>query len=176
MMIKGNTFFILVLIVFVACSRLVPHPLNVTPVGALALFAGAYVSTRYAWAVPIAALLIGDAITGFYGVVSMFFVYTGFACSVLLGYLFLHNKRSIGRLGGSVLTSSVTFYLLSNFGEWLVYYPHTFASLLQCYINGLPYLERSMIANSLYTIVLFGLYEGVRYYWGRYEQTHVRTG
>ncbi|MEI6596216.1 MAG: DUF6580 family putative transport protein, partial [Bacteroidota bacterium] len=35
------------IIFFAAISRLLPHAPNFTPIGAMALFAGAYISNRY---------------------------------------------------------------------------------------------------------------------------------
>ena len=63
-----------------ALLRFIPHPWNVTPVGAIGLFAGAHCDRRIAWAIPLVVLAIGDAITGFYSPFVMLFVYAGFAC------------------------------------------------------------------------------------------------
>ena len=157
-----NTCLFLALVLAVALMRILPHPYNITPVGALGLFSGAYMHHRYAWLVPVAALLIGDMVTGFYGWHGMFFVYLGFAVSAIIGRLFLAEQRSVNRLGLGILTAAIAFYLLSNFGSWLMYYPKTLAGLVQCYVNGLPYLLRSLIGDTLYCILLFGTFESVR--------------
>ena len=47
---------VLSLIAVGAIYRLVPHPVNAVPMGALALFAGATLSRRWAWIVPVAAM------------------------------------------------------------------------------------------------------------------------
>ena len=50
-----------------AALRLVPHPPNFTPIGAMALFSGAYLGRRgLAFVAPIAALLLSDLVLGFY--------------------------------------------------------------------------------------------------------------
>src|SRR5688572_22104867 len=74
---KTTVFY--ALIILAAVMRILPHPLNFTPIAALGLFAGAYAGGRLAWAVPLAALLIGDVFTGFYNPVVMACVYVGFA-------------------------------------------------------------------------------------------------
>ncbi len=67
----SNAARILVLLSAIAAAaalRLVPHPPNFTPVGAMALFSGAYLGRRglIAFAAPLGALLLSDAILGFY--------------------------------------------------------------------------------------------------------------
>ena len=50
-----------------AALRIVPHPMNFAPIGALALFGGAYFSSkRAAVAVPLLSLIAGDFVTGFH--------------------------------------------------------------------------------------------------------------
>ena len=55
-------------VVFVAALlRIVPHPINFAPIGALALFGGAYFSSKCAAvAVPLLSLVAGDIFTGFH--------------------------------------------------------------------------------------------------------------
>ena len=58
-------FVIACFILFAACVRILPHPWNFTPVGAMALFGGA--KLRNPWAAflfPLAALFVGDLIVG----------------------------------------------------------------------------------------------------------------
>ena len=66
---KENLFFRLLLaaamIVIAAALRVAPHPWNVTPVGAMALFSGALIKDRrLALALPLLALFIGDLFVG----------------------------------------------------------------------------------------------------------------
>ena len=60
-----NTRFVAVaaLVLIAALSRLLPHPPNVTAVGAMALFGGAYLSNRYfAVILPLISLFLSDLI------------------------------------------------------------------------------------------------------------------
>src|SRR4051812_28582729 len=50
----------LTLIALGAIYRLIPHPGNAVPMGALSLYAGASVSRRWAWIIPVAAMLLSD--------------------------------------------------------------------------------------------------------------------
>lgn len=150
-----------VLILFAALCRALPHPFNVTPIGAIGLFAGAKLPGRIAWAVPLAALLAGDLLIGFYDPVVMAGVYLGMALSAVLGRALLREERSLPRFAGAVGGASITFFLVSNFGVWLASghggYPQTWAGLLTCYSMGLPFLWRTVLGDGLYAFVLFGL-------------------
>ena len=76
-MSNKNNVILFLLILIVAFSRLVPHPLNFTPIGALGLFAGAYLLDRRSWMLPLCALLLSDFFIGFYEPIAMIFVYLG---------------------------------------------------------------------------------------------------
>jgi len=157
--IKSNSALIYGLIVLVALARVVPHPWNVAPIGALGLFSGAYIPARWAWALPLIALLLGDVLLGLSHPVVMLFVYLGFAGSAVCGRVFLRRRRSASRFGGAIGSAALLFYLLSNFGMWIVYYPHSWAGLIACYVNALPFLLKSLMGDVLYCALLFGSYE-----------------
>lgn len=152
----------LVLILLAAASRLLPHPLNFAPIGALGLFAGAYSERRIAWLAPIAALLASDLILGAYSPVIMLGVYGGFAISGVLGSRFLRQERTVARLVGCALVSGTVVFLLSNFACWLVGYPHTAEGLARCYTLALPFYRNTLLGDLFYTSVLFGLFEAAR--------------
>ena len=154
---------VVVLILVAAASRLLPHAPNFTPVAALGLFAGATMGRRAAWLVPFGALLLSDLFLGFYHPVSMLFNYGAFAACLLIGAGWLSRKRSLPRLGGAALTSSVAFFALSNLGMWASgYYPRTLAGLTACYEAGLPFLRNTVVSDVLFTAVLFGAYAALR--------------
>ncbi len=145
------------LLVVVGLARFVPHAMNVTPIGATALFAGATCPPRIAWLVPLIPLFLGDALIGFYDPIVMLAVYIGFALSALIGYLLLSRKRSFARYASAVASAALVFYAVSNFGIWYAgMYPPTAAGLLTCYLAGLPFLAASLLGDTCYTIVLFG--------------------
>lgn len=72
------------LILIASALRLAPHPLNFTPVGAIALFAGAAVrNRRLAFLLPLLVMFVTDALTSF-NILSPL-VYASFLLSVLIG-------------------------------------------------------------------------------------------
>ena len=139
--------------------HLAPHPFGVSSVGATALYAGAYGPKRLSWAVPLVPLFIGSLVFGFYEVTMMAFVFGGFALSSFAGRWFLARKRNLMRYGAAVAAGASIFFIVSNFGMWLAgYYPPTLAGLVQCYVNGLPFLGQAALADAAYCFVLFGLH------------------
>ena len=57
---------VLCFILFAAILRILPHPWNFTPVGAMALFAGAKLGRSWkAFLLPLVALFAGDLFVGF---------------------------------------------------------------------------------------------------------------
>ena len=148
---------VFVLIVLAAASRLLPHPPNFAPVAAIGLYAGAYTSRRAGWIVPFAALLLSDLVIGFYHPVSMVANYLAFATCLALGAGWLSGGRSLPRVAGAVLASSLAFFVVSNFGMWASgYYPRTGAGLVQCYAAALPFFRNTLASDVFYSAALFG--------------------
>jgi hypothetical protein len=156
-----NILFALVLILFAAFSRLIPHAPNFTPVISLALFAGAYLNKRFAFLVPLAAMLMSDLIVGFYSPVTMAFVYLSLLFVVALG-IGMNNKVSIIKIGGFSLIGAVLFFVLTNFGVWIIpnsMYPRTFAGLVECYVMAIPFFGNTVYSAMIYSAAMFGVYE-----------------
>src|ERR1035437_3886622 len=91
-LINPRFIFISVAILLAALSRFIPHPLNFSPIGAIALFGGAMFSQKkYAFIIAPIAMLLSDAIIGFHS--TMFGVYFSFFLITLLGFT-LRNKEN----------------------------------------------------------------------------------
>jgi len=146
------------LIVLAAVVRILPHPWNFTPVGAMALFAGAMFRRRWvAFLLPLAALLAGDVFVGLYKL--MFIVYASFALSVAIGR-WLAASRTVARIGGAVLLGAAQFFVVTNFALWAVggFYPRTASGLAACYIAGFPLFWNTLGGDLVYATALFGGY------------------
>lgn len=139
-----------------AVLRLVPHPPNFTPIGAMALFSGAYIGRRpLAFLVPLAALFFSDLVLGFYHGVAT--VYSATALIVLIGYFAL-NRVSTLRVGLAALASSVLFFTITNLGMWLFsgFYPTTIAGLETCFVAAIPFFQNTVAGDLFYAALLFG--------------------
>ena len=144
------------LIIFsIAMFRLLPHPPNVSPVAAMALFGGAYFSDkRIAFLVPFLALLLSDFMLGLHD--TMVYVYAGFALTVVIGF-WLKTNMNIGRITLAVVGSSILFFIISNFGAWFTsgLYPMTLDGLMQAYVAAIPFFQNSLLGNLVFTALLF---------------------
>jgi len=154
---NARIFTLLTAILAAAALRLVPHPPNFTPIGAMALFSGAYLGRRGAVALvaPLGALFLSDLVLGFYR--GMPTVYFSVALIVIIGWVALRRVSPI-RVGGAAIASSVLFFMLTNFGTWLSsgFYPRTLAGLEACYIAAIPFFQNTVAGDLFYAAVLFG--------------------
>lgn len=148
---------VLITIVFSAAFfRLMPHPPNLTPIAAVALFGGAYFTDkRLAFLVPLSALLVSDLVLGFYS--QMPIVYISFALIVSIG-LWLRQRRTLVPIAGATLASSILFYVTTNFGVWAFgsLYPKTLVGLIACYVAAIPFFHNTVLGDAVFAAVLFG--------------------
>ena len=143
-------------ILVAAVLRLVPHPPNFTPIGAMALFSGAYLGRRaIAFAAPLGALLLSDLVLGFYH--GQATVYFSVALIVMMGMLALSRVSPL-RVGMAAILSSVLFFAITNFGMWLFsgFYPRTLAGLEACYVAAIPFFQNTVAGDLFYATLLFG--------------------
>lgn len=150
----------LLLVIFAISMRLFPHPANVTPITALALFGSAYLPKRVGLVLPIIALLISDYFIGFYGT-TMYFVYGSFLLAGLIGLYIRKHKTVVTVIGGSLL-SSVLFFLITNFAVWFdprSFYSADLSGLLLSYTAGLPFFRNSLAGDLFFSGLFFGGYE-----------------
>lgn len=152
------------IVVAAALSRLVPHPPNVTPIAAMALFGGAYVTNRkLAYLLPLAAMLLSDMVLGYtvYGAGVLTsqqpVVYLCILATAAMGRL-IRDKRSALDVGRVTLASSVMFYVVTNFAVWAsgTLYPMSWAGLAACYAAAIPFFRNSLVGDMGFAAVLFG--------------------
>lgn len=139
-----------------AALRLVPHPPNFAPIGAMALFSGAHLPRRaLSFAAPLAALFLSDLVLGFYH--GMPTVYFTTALIVLIGW-WVSYRRSLIRIAAAAFASSVLFFALTNLGMWAFsgFYPHTLPGLAACYIAAIPFFQNTLAGDLFFTALLFG--------------------
>ena len=138
---------VLLMIIFGIICRVIPHPPNFSPVTAIALFGGLNFSDkRVAYSVPLVILFLSDLILGI-SLINLF-VYTGFITVVFLGT----KIKSINF--GNIILSSFIFFLISNFGVWIIGYPKNIEGLILCYTMAIPFFGYS-IAGDLFFGYLF---------------------
>ena len=139
-----------------AVLRLVPHPPNLTPIGAMALFGGAMFGRRaVAFLAPLAALLLSDLIIGFHD--GMVWVYGSVALIVMVGMGALARVSAL-RVLGAALASSALFFVITNFGVWATsgMYAKSVGGLAACYVAAIPFFQNTIAGDLFYSALLFG--------------------
>lgn len=147
----------LALVAFGVIMRLLPHPANLAPVGAIALFGGAVLPRKLGWWLPVAVMVLSDLIIGTYHGIA--FTWLGFFLVGLYG-MSLRRMNGLLRVPLGIAGSSIIFFLVSNFGVWVQgqLYAHTWSGLVQCYTMALPFFRNTFIGDALYATLLFGAY------------------
>lgn len=158
-------------------SRLWFETPNFSAAGAVALFAGCVLAKRrLALATAVLAMLVSDALLGFYGFdnpVVMATVYLAMCINVALGRTVVRPAYSrsldrvsggpgrslalLGRAIGAGLLGSVLFFLCTNFAVWATdgLYALTLAGLIECYTLALPFFRHTITSDALFVSLLF---------------------
>ncbi|MEO5572307.1 MAG: DUF6580 family putative transport protein [Bacteroidia bacterium] len=164
---KGK--IIITLIVIAALVRLFPHQPNFTPIGAMALFGGTFISNkRWAMLLPLCALFLSDIAleimngTGFHA--TMPFVYGSLMLISILGFV-LRKRIQRQTIMVASLVGSLIFFFVTNFGTWVTegIYEHSLNGLANCYIMAIPFFKGTVMGDLFYNLVLFGGFSLVRW-------------
>jgi len=134
-------------------SRLIPHAANLTPVGAIGIFATKKFGAAKAAILIMAIMLTSDIFLGFSRI--SLFVYLGFFGYILASRLI--RKNILGYLAAPI-TGGLFFFIISNFGVWLgPWYNHTSTGLAECFSAAFPFYRNTLIGDVCFTIALFSL-------------------
>lgn len=161
------------IILVAALTRLLPHPMNFTPLGAMALFGGAYFGrnglglllTMSAWL--ISDFLLnnfiyesGSSIVWFTEGAS--FIYGSIILIYFLGSRLLNKPSWASVLAGGFAASAI-FFLITNFGVWIggSMYPLTIDGLVTCYVAAIPFFQNTLAGDLVYAAVLFLTFEKI---------------
>ncbi|HLJ74288.1 MAG TPA: DUF6580 family putative transport protein [Thermoanaerobaculia bacterium] len=156
-----RTALALSLVVAGVVLRVIPHPWNFAPIGAIALFGGARFDRRWmAIVLPLITMLIGDAFIGFHSAMPV--IYATYGLIAVIG-MFLRDRRRIAAIGGASLLSSTIFYVTTNFDVWArgTTYAKTAAGLVTCYLAAIPFFERTVASDLLFSAIFFGVFAAV---------------
>jgi hypothetical protein len=143
---------------------------NFSPVGAMAIFGGAYFNKKWkAFAFPLLMLFISDLIlhqtvfkrysdgllySGWY------WVYGAFALMTMAGRWLL-RKITVKNFVLSVLVSVFIHWIITDIGVWYgsKKFAQTVEGYIDCLVIAIPYEWRFLTGTLVYGIILFGLFE-----------------
>ncbi|CAN5126418.1 hypothetical protein BH09PAT1_BH09PAT1_5020 [soil metagenome] len=162
LLMRDRLLLPVLIIFFGVMMRLVPHAPNVAPITAIALFGGMYLDKKYAVIIPLVIMALSDFFLGFHD--TMVFVYSSFLISGLLG-LWMRQHKTPGRIIVTTLLASLIFFVITNFGVWLVghMYPRTIKGLIECFVMALPFFRNTILGDLLYTTAFVMLFEFLEY-------------
>ena len=146
---------------FAGPLNILPHAWHFTPVAASLLFFGARGSRRQLW-IPLVLLAATDVVlTKFiynYPITWDHLVTWGWYAAILWLGTNLREKAGFWRVVGAAVTSSVSFFLVSNFAVWAAWqmYPKTFAGLMACYAAGIPFFRGTATSDLFFSLAMFG--------------------
>jgi hypothetical protein len=167
-----------VLAIVAGFLRLVPHPWNMTPVGALGLYSGGRLRSWQAFALPVVMLAVTNICLHFVmnrplWFDEMPFIYAAVLLNVLLGR-WLCRSNSVAKIGSAALLGSLQFFLITNTGSWLIGidgnnlpYPKTWTGLIACFTEAIPFYRGTLAGDLFYTFTFFTLDAFLVYLTGR---------
>jgi len=158
---KTISLSVVILVIIVGVSflmRLLPHPANFIPIGALALICGTYIRSKWAILIPVGIMAISDFIVGWHSLV--FFTWGSFLLIGMIGW-WVRKKKNVLRVAGGTLAGSILFFIVTNFAVWAFtpLYSKTVAGLVQCYYMAVPFFRNTALGDLFYVAIFFGLYE-----------------
>ena len=167
-------FYVLAAMVVVAgLSRLVVHLDNFTPIGAMALFGGAYFSSKWkAYLLPLISLFISDLVIqgivlqGKYGFPlydGWYWVYGTFALIVLTGN-YIIRKVTISNILIASIAAALGHWIITDFWVWYsgcnsTLYTKDLKGFILCYTMAVPYMINFLLGTLFYSALLFGTFE-----------------
>jgi len=172
---KRTIIFSLIAIVAIsALYRVIPsRPFGFAPQLAIAIFSGALFvkDKKWAFALPLLSMLLSDVlyqvlyingasyIQGFYGSeqVVNYVLFTLITC---IGFFI--GKMKVFNIAAASLVAPTVYFIVSNFLVWVMgsgwHHPHTFAGLIWCYSDAIPFYQMSISSTVLFSAILFGGY------------------
>jgi hypothetical protein len=164
---KNKTVILIAIILLAAASRLIPHPNNFAPLGAMALFGGYYFSKKWqAFLITVGSWWLADLFLNnvvfsawfpSFTWISQSFITVAIALFViiLISKIVIKNADIQSVALASVL-SSIAFFLITNFGTFLQYYPKNSTGLMAAYIAGIPFFTNTLMGDLVYSSLMFG--------------------
>ena len=165
--ILKKEIFPISLIIILAFARLIPHPPNFTPIIAVAIISGYFFKNfNLSVLILLAAMLISDLFIGFYE--NVFFVY---ASLLLITFIFhkISKKINFKNLFIFGFAGSLIFFIISNFGVWILGspgvdnlpYDKNLNGLIECYILAIPFFGNTFLSTLIFSYPAIFIYRSL---------------
>jgi len=147
---------VIIFILIAILLRISPHPWNFTPILSIALLTGVYFKNKYSFLIPLSIVVLSDLYIGNFNMA--FWVYMSYLLIFVFGKTFISEKSFKNIFLSSVL-GSLIFFIITNFGTWLIGYPKSIAGLVTCFTLALPFYKNTLLSAVFYSSLFFVLYE-----------------
>ena len=165
--ISKKQIFPIGLILILALSRLIPHPWNFTPIIAVAMMSGYLFKNIYlSFSILLISMLIADIFIGFYE--NIIFVYISL---LLISFIFykIGNKINLKNLFVYSFAGSLIFFIVSNFGVWVlgspglndIAYEKSLSGLIQCYVLAIPFFGNTFLSTLIFAYPAIFIYKSL---------------
>jgi hypothetical protein len=138
---------------------------NVTPIVAVATFAGYYFRRiSVAWLATLAVMTASNLLLPAYNNYGVMLVVFGmFLLPAALGR-WVRGQESYARLAICGLLPAMLFFVATNFAVWYFgnSYEPTWAGLVHCYSAGLPFFRAMLLGDVFFLAVVFGSFAACR--------------
>lgn len=160
------------IVILAIVSRFVPHMPNVGLITALAMFSAANMDWKKSVGITLVARFVSDMFLGFFAWPLMVAVYVSHLAGILFGlWIKRASNNRWAKIIFSSLSTSVLFFLATNFAYFYAEYPHNFSGVMLAYANGLPFLRGTMVGDVGYAVALFGVFELAMYLKSKLAET-----
>ena len=164
MLVNVLIIFSVNLIVVLILARLLPHPPNITPIIDIAIMSSYFFRNIYlSYLIMLFSMLLADFFIGFYS--HMLFVYSSLFLIVLI-FFKISKKINYKNLFIFSFFGSVIFFLISNFGVWLVgnLYERNINGLIECYFMAIPFFKNTIISTLIFSYSSLIIYQSSNKY------------
>ena len=155
----------IVLILILSFSRIIPHPPNFTPIIAVAIMSSYFFKNIYlSCATLLISMLLADAFIGFYS--NMFFVYLSLLLIVFIFHK-ISEKMNFKNLFICGFIGSLIFFIISNFGVWVlggpgvldIPYEKNLNGLVECYVLAIPFFGNTFLSTLIFSYPAIFIYK-----------------
>jgi hypothetical protein len=173
---RDTVLTFMLLIAAAALYRAMPDRIwGFAPHIAMAIFGGSVLKNRsLSFGLPVFSLFLSDLIyhvlylngltpiSGFYD--GQWINYLLIGSLTLIGF-FVKSNNPV-QIGSAALLGPLAYFIMSNFTVWIsgggLQRPRTFTGLMQCYGDGLPFLQTSVYGTLFFSALLFGGFYMIR--------------
>ena len=163
--ISYKNLFPIGIILILTLSRLIPHPPNFTPIIAVAIMSSYFFKNIYlSCATLLISMLLADVFIGFYD--NMLFVYLSLLLIVFIFHKII-EKMNFKNLFICGFIGSLIFFIISNFGVWVlggpgvldIPYERNLNGLVECYVLAIPFFGNTFLSTLIFSYPTIFIYK-----------------